>query len=99
MVKRISARKLFIVVAYDIVDDKRRNRVVKLLEANGTRVNYSVFECMLTEAAYGRLRRKIGEIVDDRQDSVIYYPVCVNCYTKIVYQPDRREPPDTVRMV
>ena len=30
MVKRISARKLFIVVAYDIVDDKRRNRVVKL---------------------------------------------------------------------
>ncbi len=38
----------FVVVAYDIPDDKRRLKVMNtLLDYGGTRVNYSVFECML----------------------------------------------------
>ena len=32
-------------VAYDITDDKRRNRVAKILKDFGTRIQYSVFEC------------------------------------------------------
>ena len=40
---------MFIVVAYDIIDDKRRNRVAKTMEDYGTRVQYSVFECVLEE--------------------------------------------------
>lgn len=43
------AKKNFIVVAYDVSDDRRRSHVVKLLEKVGIRVNYSVFECMLSD--------------------------------------------------
>ncbi len=44
--------KHFYVVAYDIADDRRRSKVVKVLEAIGHRVNFSVFECMLTDIQY-----------------------------------------------
>lgn len=81
------AKKNFVVVAYDISDDRRRSRVVKLLEKVGVRVNYSVFECMLTDSRYEKLRRDIGGAINRKEDSVIYYPICVDCYVKIVYQP------------
>lgn len=81
------AKKNFVVVAYDISDDRRRSRVVKLLEKVGVRVNYSVFECMLTDSQYEKLRRDIGSAINRKEDSVVYYPICVDCYAKIVYQP------------
>ena len=81
------AKKNFIVVAYDVSDDRRRNRVVKLLEKVGVRVNYSVFECLLTDAQYEKLRNDIGGKIKPREDAVIYYPICLDCYAKIVYQP------------
>lgn len=82
------ARKNFVVVAYDVSDDRRRFRVAQLLEKVGIRVNYSVFECMLTDAQYEKLRHDIGNKINLKEDSVVYYPICVDCYTKIVYQPD-----------
>ena len=53
-------RKHFYVVTYDIGDDKRRQKVVKLLESIGTRMNFSVFECMLTDVQY---RKMCAELV------------------------------------
>lgn len=76
-----------IVVAYDISDDRRRNHVVKILEKAGVRINYSVFECMLTDAQYEKLRNDILCELNLKKDTVAYYPICVDCYTKIVYQP------------
>ena len=35
---------MFTAVSYDVVDDKRRTRVLKLLRGYGTYVQYSVFE-------------------------------------------------------
>lgn len=99
MVKKVTARKRFVVVAYDIADEKRRNRVVKILEAGGIRINYSVFECFLTESRLAKLQEQIADVIEKQSDTVVYYLLCVNCYTKIVYQPDRRHPPETVRMV
>jgi len=47
---------LYVVVAYDIEDDRRRTRIARTLEGYGERVQYSVFECELDEA---RLRRLV----------------------------------------
>ena len=44
--------KHFYVVTYDVGDTKRRDKVVKLMESIGTRMNFSVFECMLTDKQY-----------------------------------------------
>ena len=52
MVKTYSnrTRKALVVVAYDIVSDKRRNKMVKFLEQYGKRINYSVFECLVLKS-------------------------------------------------
>ena len=85
------AKKVFCVVAYDIADDKRRTRVAKALEKYGVRVNFSVFECMFTENRYMKVRQMLVKIIDCKKDTVVYYPICVNCFTKIVYQPEYKK--------
>ncbi len=80
------AKKNFVVIAYDITDDKRRTKVMKTLEKVGTRVNLSVFECMLTDGQFEKLKKDIHGKINTKEDSIVYYPICVNCYTKIVYQ-------------
>lgn len=87
-------RKHFYVVTYDISDDKRRSKVVKLMESIGTRMNYSVFECMLTDIQYQNMYKKLAKIVVRREDWVNIYPLCTECYARITYIPDikKKEP-------
>jgi CRISPR-associated protein Cas2 len=66
---------LFYVIAYDIPDDKRRKKVFDLLEGYGKRVQYSVFECVLTQAKYDELCLKLKKQVKLKEDSVRFYPL------------------------
>lgn len=66
---------LFYVVAYDIRDDKRRKQVSDVLEGYGKRVQYSVFECVLTSAKFDELRSKLGKKIKLSEDSVRFYPL------------------------
>ena len=93
------AKKTFGVVAYDIKEDRKRARVSKILEKYGIRVNFSVFECMFTDIQLLQVQEKIKKILDKRSDTVIYYPICVNCYTKIIYQPAHRQTSRTIEIV
>ena len=83
------ARKKFVVIAYDITKTKIRNKVVKLVLKYGGRVNLSVFECMLTDSQLEKLQGDIGKLIDTKTDQLAYYTLCVDCFTKIVYQPAR----------
>lgn len=58
-------------VAYDVVDDRRRTRLAKALEAYGDRVQYSVFVIDAEPVRIGRMRRRIGELIDPAVDSVL----------------------------
>jgi CRISPR-associated protein Cas2 len=49
-------RRVFL-VSYDIPDDKRRNRVFKLLTGWGDHVQYSVFCCQLNPRECHQLER------------------------------------------
>lgn len=75
--------KKFIVVAYDIPDDKRRTRLHKRLLDFGTPVQYSVFECLLEEKELGRMRRAVARTIKPRLDQVRYYFLCEMCRGKI----------------
>jgi len=90
------AKKIFCVVAYDIADDNRRSRISKVLEKYGVRVNFSVFECMFTENQYLKVRQMLKEKIENKEDMIVYYPICVNCFTKIVYQPEYKKTIKTV---
>lgn len=82
--------KHFYVITYDISDDKRREQVVKIMEAVGTRMNYSVFECMLTDMQYRSLCAKLAKIVVRKKDWINIYPMCRECYARIQYIPDTK---------
>ena len=48
----------FILIIYDIVDNKRRTKFAKLLEGYGTRVQKSAFEAMLSQKSYEKLVKR-----------------------------------------
>jgi CRISPR-associated protein Cas2 len=75
---------MFLVIAYDIVSDRRRNKLVKLLKDYGQRVNYSVFECELEKQSLPGLKKKVSEIINMKKDSILYYELCNACKEKRV---------------
>ncbi len=68
--------KTFVVVAYDISDDRRRERVAKILEGYGERVQYSVFECRLDRVQYVRLRHALEDVILADEDVISFYFLC-----------------------
>lgn len=72
---------MLILITYDISNDKRRNKVSETLEGYGTRVNFSVFECILSQAKLDKLTREIQNLID-KTDSVRFYYLCQNCIKK-----------------
>jgi CRISPR-associated protein Cas2 len=74
---------MFILVAYDIPDDKRRNKIFKIMKDYGKRVQYSVFECILEKKVFNEMINKINQIVDINNDSVRIYYLCEDCYKKV----------------
>jgi CRISPR-associated protein Cas2 len=74
--------KQFIVVAYDIADDRRRQKIAKLLVQYGLRCNESVFECLLTEAKISKLQQQLLKLADEQEDIILYYYLCKPCVLK-----------------
>ncbi len=72
-------------ICYDITSDNRRKRVQKILEGYGDRVQYSVFECNISDTQSKKLRKKILSYINDKSDGVIFYPICRGCKDKIEY--------------
>lgn len=54
---------LYVVVAYDIEDDRRRTRIARILEGYGERVQYSVFECEVEERHLQRLIHSLERVI------------------------------------
>lgn len=75
---------MFVVVSYDIPDDRRRLRVSQVLKGFGARVQYSVFECDLSPESFQRLRQKVGKVIERSQDSVRYYRLCAACLKEVI---------------
>jgi CRISPR-associated protein Cas2 len=73
-----------VVIAFDISDNKKRYRVVKVLKEYATRVQKSVFEATdLNRAGYLRLRSRAERIIDPGTDSLRYYTLCASCMGRI----------------
>ena len=75
--------KKFILVAYDISNDKRRTRLHKILEDFGTPVQYSVFECWVDEGGLKKMSNRIRKALRPRLDHVRMYTLCGTCRGKI----------------
>jgi CRISPR-associated protein Cas2 len=75
---------MYLVVSYDIHDDKRRNRIHKVLKNFGERIQFSVFECDLTKEQLLRMQHALERIIkEEDQDSVHFYHLCDGCQRKV----------------
>lgn len=67
------------VIAYDIADDRARQRVDHHLQTWGERVQYSVFEAFLTLPEARRILASLQPLLDPSTDSLRLYPICTWC--------------------
>ena len=83
---------MFILIAYDIENDKLRAKVADVLEGHGRRVQYSVFECILTPDRYEALKQRLTRLVEDVTDthkekasaySIRFYRLCAACVERV----------------
>lgn len=75
---------MFWLVCFDIVDDRTRARVVKVLQGYGRRVQKSVFECRrLTEKQFLEMKHKIDDLIDQQDDTVRFYFLCQKCLHRV----------------
>jgi CRISPR-associated protein Cas2 len=74
---------VLVTVAYDVVDDARRDRLHNRLQDFGTPVQYSVFECLLEEGDLARLRAAIDGLIDRTEDRVRIYLLCEGCADRV----------------
>jgi len=70
---------MFYIISYDIVDDKARNRVAKILKDYGNRVQFSVFEALVSPEQLQRLKERVSREIDQQLDSVRIYRLCHEC--------------------
>lgn len=64
-------RQLTLII-YDISDTKQRNRLVRLLEGYGHRIQKSAFEAQLDRAAYLRLQKDLEHLLKPEDHVKIY---------------------------
>ena len=73
---------MFLTVAYDCSNDRRRNRVAKVLLDYGYRVQYSVFEVELDDRRFKEMQERLLKEIDVLSDSIRIYRICERCLEK-----------------
>lgn len=81
---------MLILVIYDVSvsssdGQKRLQQVAKKCEANGQRVQNSVFECNLDWSQFISLQRDLGKIIDEKLDSLRFYNLGVNYTNHVIH--------------
>ena len=70
---------MHVVVAYDIIDDRRRLRLARFLIGYLDRVQKSVFEGELEEKRYLLMKEGIDRRIEHAEDTVRIYHLCGRC--------------------
>ncbi len=73
----------YIVIAYDIRDNKRRLRVARALLNALDRVQRSVYEGEVDERTAQRLRERVLPLLDPKEDTLRIYLLCGACQRRV----------------
>jgi len=68
---------------YDITDEKRLQRVAKVMESYGLRVQKSVFEAALSDSDLRNLKLDLLQIIDPVTDGVKFFKLCERCHQRV----------------
>ena len=74
---------MFVLVAYDIADNKRLQRIAKIMEDYGDRVQYSVFEMEVDRSTFRQMRQRTENVLEEDEDGVKYFFLCERCAGRV----------------
>lgn len=74
---------MYLLVSYDIVDDKRRRRIANFLLNYGRRLQKSVFECHINEQQMQEIFKNLKELIDRREDKLRFWRICKDCLNRV----------------
>ena len=82
------SRNMLVLITYDVNTEsmggkKRLQRVAKQCQNYGTRVQNSVFECVMDAAKCREVKQILTEIIDPERDSLRFYYLGNNYQTKV----------------
>ncbi len=67
--------KMFVIVTYDITDDRRLNKVRKILKKYLYWSQLSTFEGEISEGKLAKCMAEVDEVIDPAEDSIYVYEV------------------------
>lgn len=67
------------VVAYDIANPRRLQRIAKVMKDYGLRVQKSIFEVEVTPYQFAEMRRRAEAEMVAEEDGVKFFPLCGRC--------------------
>ena len=76
---------MLILISYDIIENKKRTKIMKILEEYGKRVQKSVFECDVDEKERLDIYSRLNVIMmknKEEADSLRFYMICEKCLAK-----------------
>ena len=62
-------------VTYDICNDNRREKVIRLLNDYGRRVQFSCFEIDISSQKLESLVSRLKEVIDEEEDRIYIFPI------------------------
>ncbi len=74
---------MYVIVAYDVSDDRMRARLAKRLLDFLPRVQKSVFEGEVPDHRLGELERTLRDGIDPETDRVRIYSLCRRCRSSV----------------
>ena len=72
--ENIESDKVFVLIIYDITDNKKRLKLSKLLPGYGFRIQKSAFEAMITKRKYKELLERLPAYTSS-EDSIRVYKI------------------------
>lgn len=71
--------RIYAIIAYDVTNDKRRNRLFKLLSSYGARYQYSIFEVHLSPTKLLELEFEMRRLLNLHEDKACIIMLCQRC--------------------
>lgn len=83
---------MLVIVAYDVSNRKRRDRLRRALFGYGDPVQESIFACEATDEQLREIKVAVRAVIDPGRDRVDYYPLCAHCRARVEDELARRRP-------
>lgn len=75
---------MVVIIAYDIVSNKRRNRIHKALKGYGVNSQRSIFECDIQPSQFKGLIATLELMINKDEDDLRIYRLCADCISNVV---------------